>query len=137
MELRRVYIEAASAIVCKRLQKGRFGDQRKALRRLQTPRRPRRARLGHTSRDHTPPSPTAMDGYHASAASQPSMSLSDILQQSRKLTNQLARDSDLPAIQLGIDQIESQSRKLVSKNVRSGNPSADARAYVPTVLYMC
>jgi hypothetical protein len=78
-----------------------------------------------------------MDGYHASAASQPSMSLSDILQQSRKLTNQLARDSDLPAIQLGIDQIESQSRKLVSKNVRSGNPSADARAYVPTVLYMC
>ena len=67
----------------------------------------------------------------------PSMSLSDILQQSRKLTNQLGRDSDLPAIQLGIDQIESQSRKLVSKNVRSGNPSADARAYVPTVLYMC
>lgn len=59
----------------------------------------------------------------------PSMSLSDILQQSRKLTNQLGRDSDLPAIQLGIDQIESQSRKLVSKSVRSGNPSADARAH--------
>ena len=71
------------------------------------------------------------------ATAQPAPSLSDILQQSRKLTNQLARDSDLPSIQLGIDQIESQSRKLVSKNVRSGNPSADARAYVPTVLYMC
>ncbi|KAL4399838.1 nuclear pore complex subunit [Malassezia pachydermatis] len=58
------------------------------------------------------------------------MSLSDILQQSRKLTNQLGRDSDLPSIQLGIDQIESQSRKLVSKSVRSGHhPSADARAH--------
>lgn len=74
-----------------------------------------------------------MDPLHASmgATSQPGMSLSDILQQSRKLTNQLGRDSDLPSIQLGIDQIESQSRKLVSKSVRSGHhPSADARAYV-------
>ncbi|WFD25749.1 nuclear pore complex subunit [Malassezia nana] len=64
-----------------------------------------------------------------SATAQPAMSLADILQQSRKLTNQLARDSDLPSIQLGIDQIESQSRKLVSKSVRSGHTSADARAH--------
>ena len=77
-----------------------------------------------------------MDSYNASGAAA-GMSLVDLLQQSRKLVNQLGRDSDLPPIQLGIDQIESQSRKLVSKNVRSGNPSADARAYVPTVLYMC
>ena len=72
-----------------------------------------------------------MEGLPASlgGSTQPSMSLSDILQQSRKLTNQLGRDSDLPPIQLGIDQIESQSRKLVSKSVRGGNPAADARAH--------
>lgn len=74
-----------------------------------------------------------MDGLAGplGAASQPAMSLVDILQQSRKLTQQLARDSDLPSIQLGIDQIESQSRKLMSKSVRHGqHPAADARAYV-------
>lgn len=76
-------------------------------------------------------SPVAMESLHASvgAPAQPSMSLSDILQQSRKLTSQLGRESDLPAIQLGIDQIESQSRKLVSKSVRGGNSSSDARAH--------
>ncbi|PKI85687.1 nuclear pore complex subunit [Malassezia vespertilionis] len=72
-----------------------------------------------------------MDAYLAQAApnGQPVMSLSDILQQSRKLTNQIGRDSDLPPIQLGIDQIESQSRKLASKSVRNGNSSAEARAH--------
>ena len=64
--------------------------------------------------------------YNASAAGG---SLVDLLQQSRKLVNQLGRDSDLPPIQLGIDQIESQSRKLVSKNARGAHPAADARAH--------
>ncbi|WFD29131.1 nuclear pore complex subunit [Malassezia sp. CBS 17886] len=76
--------------------------------------------------------PVAMDPFPAQAAgaaAQPAVSLSDLLQQSRKLTNQQGRDSDLPSIQLGIDQIESQSRKLVSKSVRSGHPGADARAH--------
>lgn len=76
-----------------------------------------------------------MDGFvgQTGAAGHAGLSLSDILQQSRKLTNQLGRDSDLPSIQLGIDQIESQSRKLASKSVRNGNPAADARAYVPVL----
>lgn len=64
--------------------------------------------------------------YNAPAAGG---SLVDLLQQSRKLVNQLGRDSDLPPIQLGIDQIESQSRKLVSKNARGAHPAADARAH--------
>ncbi|WFC98722.1 nuclear pore complex subunit [Malassezia yamatoensis] len=65
----------------------------------------------------------------AQTSAGPALSLSEILQQSRKLTNQLGRDSDLPSIQLGIDQIESQSRKLASKSVRNGTPAADARAH--------
>lgn len=71
-----------------------------------------------------------MDSYNASGAAA-GMSLVDLLQQSRKLVNQLGRDSDLPPIQLGIDQIESQSRKLVSKSARGAHPAADARACVP------
>ncbi|KAN0061165.1 nuclear pore complex subunit [Thecaphora frezii] len=56
-------------------------------------------------------------------------SLSELLQQSRKLTNHLGR-SDLPQIQLGLDQIENQSRKLVSKNLRAGSVQpGDARAH--------
>ncbi|WFD33332.1 nuclear pore complex subunit [Malassezia cuniculi] len=69
-----------------------------------------------------------MDSYNASGAVA-GMSLVDLLQQSRKLVNQLGRDSDLPPIQLGIDQIESQSRKLVSKSARGAHPAADARAH--------
>lgn len=56
----------------------------------------------------------------------PNASLAELLQQSRKLTNQLGR-SDLPQIQLGLDQIENQSRKLVSKGLRSGQ-AGDAKA---------
>ncbi len=48
----------------------------------------------------------------------PPSSLSDLLQQSRKLTNHLSR-SDLPTIQLGLDQIENQSRKLVGRSATS------------------
>lgn len=75
-----------------------------------------------------------MDAYGAQtgAPGAPGLSLQDLLQQSRKLTNQLGRDSDLPSIQLGFDQIESQSRKLVSKSMHTANPAADARAYVPS-----
>lgn len=71
-----------------------------------------------------------MDGFVGQGGAGPAgTSLSDILQQSRKLTNQLGRDSDLPSIQLGIDQIESQSRKLASKSGPQGPPGADARAH--------
>ncbi|WFC93471.1 nuclear pore complex subunit [Malassezia brasiliensis] len=71
-----------------------------------------------------------MEGFAGPGSAGPAgLSLSEILQQSRKLTNQLGRDSDLPSIQLGIDQIESQSRKLASKSVRNGTPAADARAH--------
>lgn len=87
---------------------------------------------GVATRPVDPAEPFAMEAAGHStlgATAQPAPSLSDILQQSRKLTNQLARDSDLPSIQLGIDQIESQSRKLVSKSVRSGHTPADARAH--------
>ncbi|PWN52304.1 NIC-domain-containing protein [Violaceomyces palustris] len=60
--------------------------------------------------------------------SQP-QTLAELLQQSRKLTNHLGR-SDLPQIQLGLDQIENQSRKLVSKSLRSGTVQpGDARAH--------
>lgn len=39
--------------------------------------------------------------------------LTDLLQQSRKLNTQLgARGADLPSIHLGLDQIEAQSRKI-------------------------
>ena len=56
-------------------------------------------------------------------------SLSELLQQSRKLTNHLGR-SDLPQIQLGLDQIENQSRKLVSKSLRAASAQpGDARAH--------
>ncbi|PWZ03679.1 NIC-domain-containing protein [Testicularia cyperi] len=67
-----------------------------------------------------------MNDYPMEAAPQ---SLSELLQQSRKLTNHLGR-SDLPQIQLGLDQIENQSRKLVSKSLRSGSVQpGDARAH--------
>ncbi|TKY89944.1 hypothetical protein EX895_001242 [Sporisorium graminicola] len=67
-----------------------------------------------------------MNDYPMDAAPQ---SLSDLLQQSRKLTNHLGR-SDLPQIQLGLDQIENQSRKLVSKSLRAGSAQpGDARAH--------
>ncbi|SAM84527.1 related to NIC96-nuclear pore protein [Ustilago bromivora] len=67
-----------------------------------------------------------MNDYPMDAAPQ---SLSELLQQSRKLTNHLGR-SDLPQIQLGLDQIENQSRKLVSKSLRSGSAQpGDARAH--------
>lgn len=67
-----------------------------------------------------------MNDYPMDAAPQ---SLSELLQQSRKLTNHLGR-SDLPQIQLGLDQIEKQSRKLVSKNLRAGSAQPnDARAH--------
>lgn len=67
-----------------------------------------------------------MNDYPMDAAPQ---SLSELLQQSKKLTNHLGR-SDLPQIQLGLDQIENQSRKLVSKSLRSGSTQpADARAH--------
>ncbi|KDN50351.1 NIC-domain-containing protein [Tilletiaria anomala UBC 951] len=55
-----------------------------------------------------------MDATMTSASASQQPSLSDLLQQSRKLTNHLSR-SDLPAIQLGLDQIENQSRKLVGR----------------------
>ena len=55
---------------------------------------------------------TALDALGGpSSSGQPS--LADLLQQSRKLNTRLGGSrADLPSIQLGLDQIEAQSRKL-------------------------
>ena len=60
-------------------------------------------------------------------------SLSELLHQSRTLTNHLSR-SELPPIRLGLDQIESQSRKLLAHShhhhpTASGSANDDARAH--------
>ncbi|RUS29364.1 hypothetical protein BC938DRAFT_480751 [Jimgerdemannia flammicorona] len=55
-------------------------------------------------------------------------SLKQLLEQSRRLTNHIA-PNDLPQIERGLDQIESQSRKLVAKATRAGE-GLDTRAYV-------
>jgi hypothetical protein len=54
------------------------------------------------------------------------LSLSDLLEQSKRLTTYLAR-SDLPQIELGLDQIESQSRRLLNKQ-RPEEKGEEARA---------
>jgi hypothetical protein len=54
------------------------------------------------------------------------LSLSDLLEQSKRLTTYLAR-SDLPQVELGLDQIESQSRRLLNKQ-RPEEKGEEARA---------
>jgi len=57
-------------------------------------------------------------------------SLSALAQQAQKLNSHLASSSsttDLPSIQLGLDQIENQSRKLVARGA-TANGELDPRA---------
>ncbi|EPQ25972.1 uncharacterized protein PFL1_06427 [Pseudozyma flocculosa PF-1] len=56
-------------------------------------------------------------------------SLSELAQQSNKLTNHLGR-SDVPQIQLPIDQVADQTRKLAAGHLRAGSAQpSDARAH--------
>lgn len=55
-------------------------------------------------------------------------SLKQLLEQSKRLTNHIT-NTDLPQIERGLEQIESQSRKLVAKASRAGE-GLDTRAYV-------
>ena len=57
-----------------------------------------------------------------------SADLSSLLSASRALTSHLAKP-DLPSVNLTLDQIEAQSRRLVSR--QTGASGDDARAYVP------
>ena len=52
--------------------------------------------------------------------------LSSLLSASKALTAHLSK-TDLPSVNLSLDQIEAQSRRLVS---RQAGPSDDGRAYV-------
>lgn len=75
-----------------------------------------------------------MDSHMDMASGGPSSSsLADLLQQSRKLTTHLSGSrSDLPSIQLGLDQIESQSRKLALARSQAASAAAagnDAKAH--------
>lgn len=84
---------------------------------------------------------TAMDMMAGSSSSSSAqLSLSDLLQQSRKLNTHLGGSSraDLPSIQLGLDQIEAQSRKLAqarattvgaSSSFNGAGPGNDAKAH--------
>lgn len=61
-----------------------------------------------------------MDGRgDPSSSSGSTPTLSDLLQQSRKLNAQLGSRADLPSIQLGLDQIEAQSRKIAQSRATS------------------
>ena len=57
--------------------------------------------------------------------------LSSLLTASKALNSHLAKP-DLPAVNLSLDQIEAQSRRLVSRQTGTGD---DGRAYVLTYLY--
>lgn len=62
-----------------------------------------------------------------SSSGQPS--LADLLQQSRKLNTHLGGSrADLPSIQLGLDQIEAQSRKLAQARASTLPPSSSIGA---------
>ena len=56
--------------------------------------------------------------------------LSALLTSSKQLTSHLARP-DLPSVNLSLDQIEAQSRRLVS---RQAGQNDEGRAYVSSVL---
>lgn len=60
-----------------------------------------------------------MDYQHSNGrGGQATFSLGNLAQQAQKLNSQLASSSnaaDLPSIQLGLDQIENQSRRLVAR----------------------
>lgn len=80
---------------------------------------------------------TAMDMMTGSS-SPAQLSLSDLLQQSRKLNTHLGGSrADLPSIQLGLDQIEAQSRKLAqarattvgASSSNGAGPGNDAKAH--------
>lgn len=45
-------------------------------------------------------------------------SLAALLEQSQRLTSSLAQPADLPQIQLGLDQIESQSRRIAGRSAK-------------------
>lgn len=53
-----------------------------------------------------------MDGYGDPSSSVNAPTLTELLQQSKKLNAQLGAKADLPSIHLGLDQIEAQSRKI-------------------------
>ncbi|KAI5474853.1 nuclear pore complex protein Nup93, partial [Pseudohyphozyma bogoriensis] len=54
-------------------------------------------------------------------------SLAQLLEQSNRLNNSLAQPADLPQIQLGFDQIESQSRRIAGRSAKeSGIAGTDA-----------
>lgn len=61
-----------------------------------------------------------------STNSQPAASLKQILERS-KLTNSKILPQELPSIERGLDQIDSQSRKLSSKTA-SNDEGSDIRA---------
>ncbi|KAJ2076567.1 nuclear pore complex subunit [Coemansia sp. RSA 988] len=54
-------------------------------------------------------------------------SLSTLLEESKRLTTHLTL-AEIPAVQRGIDLLESESRKLVARSVRSGRGVVDPRA---------
>lgn len=58
--------------------------------------------------------------------------LSSLLTASKALTSHLTRP-DLPTVHLSLDQIEAQSRRLVS---RQAGPSDDGRAYVTSFYFV-
>ncbi|KAJ2803407.1 nuclear pore complex subunit, partial [Coemansia guatemalensis] len=55
-------------------------------------------------------------------------SLSSLLEESKRLTTHLTL-AEIPAVQRGIDLLESESRKLVARSVRSGRGVVDPRAH--------
>jgi hypothetical protein len=60
-------------------------------------------------------------------------SLSDLVSQSRKLTSAIERDrnglgSDIPSINLALDQLESQSRSLAAGGSSGVQAGADSKA---------
>lgn len=52
--------------------------------------------------------------------------LASLLEQSRRLQTSHAHTADLPDIQLGLDQIESQSRRIAGRSVKEAGAGGNA-----------